>query len=129
MFVPVGVPHAFANPTRKPTKMFFQSSVPGGHEHYFDDLVALLRRSDGSPDPRDIAELRRRYDIEQLTPLRAGHPEPRAESTTQVDDSPAPGPTAGGEDAAAPGDDPAHGDDHDHPHGDGGDHDHSHEHH
>jgi uncharacterized RmlC-like cupin family protein len=72
MFVPAGIPHAFANPTGKPVKMFFQSSVPGGHEHYLDELMLLLRRSDGHPDPSDVSALRRRYDIEPLTPLAAG---------------------------------------------------------
>lgn len=72
MFVPEGVPHAFANSTKKPAKIFFQSSVPGGHENYFKELAEILRRSDGKPDRRDVAELRRRYDIEQLTPLAGG---------------------------------------------------------
>jgi uncharacterized RmlC-like cupin family protein len=77
MFVPENVPHAFANRTTKPTRIFFQSSVPGGHENYFDELAALLRRSDGKPDQKDVAELRRRYDIEQLTALRRDlHPQP-----------------------------------------------------
>ena len=71
MFVPENTPHAFANLTGQPVRMFFQSSVPGGHENYFDELMALLRRSDGQPDQRDIADLLRRYDIEQLTPLKA----------------------------------------------------------
>ena len=72
MFVPPGVPHAFANTSKKPCRMFFQSSVPGGHENYFKELAAILRRTDGAPDPKDIAELRGRYDIEQLTPLKGG---------------------------------------------------------
>jgi mannose-6-phosphate isomerase-like protein (cupin superfamily) len=72
MFVPERVPHAFSNTTRKPTKIFFQSSVPGGHENYFEELAALLRRSEGRPDPKEIADLRRRYDIEQLTPMKPG---------------------------------------------------------
>lgn len=72
MFVPENTPHAFGNQTDKPVKIFFQSSVPGGHENYFDELVLLLKRSDGKPDPKDVAELRSRYDIEQLTPLDAG---------------------------------------------------------
>lgn len=76
MFVPPGVPHAFANNTKKPCRMFFQSSVPGGHENYFKELAAILRRSDGKPDQKDITELRRRYDIEQLTPLKGGGPGP-----------------------------------------------------
>jgi hypothetical protein len=72
MFVPVNVPHAFANQTDKPVKIFFQFSVPGGHENYFDELFALLRRSDGKPAQKDVAELRARYDIEQLTPIGGG---------------------------------------------------------
>src|ERR1039457_5296049 len=47
MFVPQGVPHAFSNPTGKPVKVFFQSSVPGGHENYFDELMSLLQRTSG----------------------------------------------------------------------------------
>lgn len=72
MFVPPGVPHAFANNSKKPCRMFFQSSVPGGHENYFKELAAILRRGGGQPDPAVIAALRQRYDIEQLTPLSAG---------------------------------------------------------
>jgi uncharacterized RmlC-like cupin family protein len=72
MFVPESVPHAFSNRTKKPTRIFFQSSVPGGHENYFEELAALLRRSDGRPDPKEVDALRRRYDIEQLTPMKAG---------------------------------------------------------
>jgi oxalate decarboxylase/phosphoglucose isomerase-like protein (cupin superfamily) len=74
MFVPPGVPHGFGNPTDKPSRMFFQSSVPGGHEHYFEELAAILERSDGRPDQDEIEDLRRRYDIEQLTPLAGGGP-------------------------------------------------------
>ena len=76
MFVPEDTPHAFANTTGQPVKMFFQSSVPGGHENYFDELMTVLRRNDGRPDPDDIEQLRRRYGIEQLTPLSAGAPAP-----------------------------------------------------
>ena len=74
MWVPENTPHAFGNSTDKPVKMFFQSSVPGGHENYFEELMQLLRRSDGSPDPQEVAELRNRYDIEQLTPLATRRP-------------------------------------------------------
>jgi len=48
-------------------KVFFQSSVPGGHENYFDELMALLRRTSGRPEPHEVAGLRTRYDIEQIT--------------------------------------------------------------
>ena len=75
MFVPPGVPHAFANLTDTAVRMFFQSSVAGGHENYFDDLVQLLRRTGGRPDPGEAAELRSRYGIEQITPI-AGGPAP-----------------------------------------------------
>lgn len=72
MFVPPGVPHAFANLTDTAVRMFFQSSVAGGHENYFDDLVLLLRRTGGRPDPAEAAELRSRYGIEQITPIAGG---------------------------------------------------------
>ncbi len=74
MFVPPRVPHAFANLTDTTVKMFFQSSVPGGHENYFDDLVQLLQRTGGRPDPAEAAELRSRYGIEQITPISGGPP-------------------------------------------------------
>lgn len=49
MHVPARVPHAFANRSGAPVRMFFQSSVPGGHENYLRELAELLRGS-GPPD-------------------------------------------------------------------------------
>ena len=72
MWVPENTPHAFANRTDRPVRMFFQSSMPAGHEKYFEELGELLRDG-GAPDAATVAELRRRYDIEQLTPLSPGH--------------------------------------------------------
>jgi oxalate decarboxylase/phosphoglucose isomerase-like protein (cupin superfamily) len=72
MWVPPGIPHAFANRTDQPVRMFFQSSAPGGRENYFDELAAILRDTDGPPDPAVIASLRERYDIEQITGLADG---------------------------------------------------------
>ncbi|MFD7551890.1 cupin domain-containing protein [Streptomyces sp. NPDC059578] len=69
--VPPGCPHAFANPTDSPARMFFQSSPPPDHERYFNELLEILSAG-GAPDHTAIAELRARYDIEQLTPLRHG---------------------------------------------------------
>ncbi|GHE90914.1 cupin [Streptomyces longispororuber] len=69
--VPPGCPHAFANPTDTPARMFFQSSPPPDHERYFDELLELLAAG-GPPDEAAVAALRARYDIEQLTPLRHG---------------------------------------------------------
>ncbi|MGW1881409.1 cupin domain-containing protein [Streptomyces sp. NPDC001970] len=69
LVVPPGCPHAFANRSREPARMFFQASPPPDHERYFEELVEILAAG-GPPDHTAIAELRARYDIEQLTPLR-----------------------------------------------------------
>ncbi|GAA0671203.1 cupin domain-containing protein [Kitasatospora atroaurantiaca] len=69
ILVPPGCPHAFANPTGRPARMLFQASPPPDHERYFEELLDLLN-SGGDIDPAAVEELRRRYDIEQLTPLR-----------------------------------------------------------
>ncbi|SFS42074.1 cupin domain-containing protein [Saccharopolyspora flava] len=71
MFVPPGCPHAFANPGKTDAKMFFQSSPPTHHEHYFEELLEILD-APGPVDHAAIAELRIRSDIEQLTPLQFG---------------------------------------------------------
>lgn len=68
MFVPPGCPHAFANPARTPARVFFQSSPPSQHEQYFEELLTILQ-APGRIDQDAVAELRHRYDIEQLTPL------------------------------------------------------------
>ncbi|BBC97425.1 cupin domain-containing protein [Streptomyces griseofuscus] len=67
--VPPGCPHAFANPTDTPAKMFFQASPPPDHERYFEELLEILRDG-GPPDQEAIEALRLKYDIEQLTPLK-----------------------------------------------------------
>lgn len=69
MFVPPGCPHAFANLGRTSAKVFFQSSPPGRHERYFEELLEILEQP-GDVDRHAIERVRRRYDIEQLTPLR-----------------------------------------------------------
>jgi mannose-6-phosphate isomerase-like protein (cupin superfamily) len=69
ILVPAGCPHAFANPTGRPARMLFQAAPPPGHERYFEELLELLD-ADGGIDRHTVAELRRRYGIEQLTPLR-----------------------------------------------------------
>ena len=73
LFIPPGCPHAFSNPTDRPARVLFQAA-PSGHEDYLDELASLLRESRGRPDPEAVAELRRRYDIEQLTALRNAGP-------------------------------------------------------
>ncbi len=72
MFVPPGTPHAFGNATDEPAVMFFQSSAAAAHERYFAELAALLDATDGHPGEAAVADLRSRYDMEQLTGLRSG---------------------------------------------------------
>ncbi|WP_107069511.1 cupin domain-containing protein [Streptomyces durhamensis] len=69
ILVPPGCPHAFANPTGRPARMLFQAAPPPDHERYFEELLELLN-ADGGIDRHAVARLRRRYGIEQLTPLR-----------------------------------------------------------
>jgi quercetin dioxygenase-like cupin family protein len=69
VFIPPGVPHNIANVTDKPARVIMTVSPPG-HEHYFEELAELT--SLGSPpDPKAIGDLRRRYDTDQLSALRA----------------------------------------------------------
>jgi len=67
LFVPSGCPHAFANPGESPARILFLTS-PSGHEVYLRELAELLAVG-GPPDPRAIAELRARHDMEQITPV------------------------------------------------------------
>jgi hypothetical protein len=73
MFVPTGCPHAFRNPTDKPTHMLFQSYPPPDHEHYFEELCEIFSRGQ-TVDPDAVQQLRDRYDVNQITPLRYGPP-------------------------------------------------------
>jgi mannose-6-phosphate isomerase-like protein (cupin superfamily) len=69
MFVPPGCPHAFTNATDKPVRMLFQSYPAPDHERYFEELVDIF--SNGGPVDADaVQELRDRYDVRQITPLR-----------------------------------------------------------
>lgn len=68
--VPIGCPHAFANPTKQPARMLLQSSPPPDHERYFEELMEIFEA--GLPvDAVAVEELRRRYDVQQFTPMRA----------------------------------------------------------
>jgi mannose-6-phosphate isomerase-like protein (cupin superfamily) len=72
MFIPENCPHAFANVGDEPGRLFFQSSVPGGHENYFRELAELLAAHDGKPPEDESEALRRRWHIDQLTPIDGG---------------------------------------------------------
>ena len=69
VFVPPGVPHAFANRTEKPATLLLLMS-PSTHDRYFDELAQILT-GDG-PHGDEIAALRERYDTKQLSTLTAG---------------------------------------------------------
>jgi len=70
LFIPPGVPHNIGNASNKPARMLMTVSPPG-HEHYFEELTTLAARG-SPPDANAIAELRRRYDTEQLSALKTG---------------------------------------------------------
>jgi oxalate decarboxylase/phosphoglucose isomerase-like protein (cupin superfamily) len=70
MFVPARCPHAFANPGTTPAKMLFLFA-PAGHEDYLAEMGQLISRP-GPVDPAEIAALRARWDIEQITPVVPG---------------------------------------------------------
>jgi mannose-6-phosphate isomerase-like protein (cupin superfamily) len=72
MFVPANCPHAFRNPTGEPARMLFQCCPPPDHERYFEELCEIF--SNGQVvDSRAVQQLRDRYDVNQITPLRYGH--------------------------------------------------------
>ncbi len=66
--VPPGVAHGFGNPGTAPARLVLTVSPAGVHERYFEELAEILAQ-DGPPDAAAIADLRRRYDTEQLGPL------------------------------------------------------------
>lgn len=71
MFVPAGCPHAFRNPTGTPVRMLFQSYPAPDHERYFEE-IAEIWSSGRTVDSHAVQQLRDRYDISQITPLRYG---------------------------------------------------------
>ena len=68
VFIPPGVPHNIGNSSGKTARMIMTVSPPG-HENYFEELSELVTRG-GPPDAAAIAELRARYDTEQLSALK-----------------------------------------------------------
>ena len=69
LFIPPGVPHNIGNSSGSPARMLMTVSPPG-HEHYFEELAKLAAQ--GTPPPvAAIAELRKRYDTDQLSALQA----------------------------------------------------------
>ena len=69
VFVPPRVAHTFANRSAGAAR-FLLTTPPSGHDRYFEELAAILS-VEGAPNPQAIAELRRRYDTEQIETLVA----------------------------------------------------------
>ena len=69
VLVPPGVAHGFGTPDGGPGKILVLVSPAGVHDHYFEELAELLARP-GPPDLKAIAELRKRYDTEQVSPIK-----------------------------------------------------------
>jgi quercetin dioxygenase-like cupin family protein len=68
VFIPPGVPHNIGNATDNIARMIMTVSPPG-HEHYFEELAELTAKG-VRPDANVIAELRSRYDTDQLSALK-----------------------------------------------------------
>ncbi len=68
LFLPPGVPHNISNATDKIARVLMTVSPPG-HERYFEELAETMARG-GAADPAAIAELRARYDTDQLSALK-----------------------------------------------------------
>jgi quercetin dioxygenase-like cupin family protein len=68
--VPPSVAHGFGNPGTEPAVLALVISPADVHEAYFQELAEILSRP-GPPDAAVIADLRRRYDTVQVSPLSA----------------------------------------------------------
>jgi oxalate decarboxylase/phosphoglucose isomerase-like protein (cupin superfamily) len=68
VFIPPGVAHNIGNTSDKPARVIMTVSPPG-HEKYFEELAKVVA-CDSPPDAKVIAELRNRYDTDQLSALK-----------------------------------------------------------
>ena len=68
LFLPPGVPHNIGNASDKIARVLMTVSPPG-HERYFEELAETVARG-GAADPATIAELRARFDTDQLSALK-----------------------------------------------------------
>jgi quercetin dioxygenase-like cupin family protein len=66
LFIPPGTPHNITNVSEKAARVLMTVSPPG-HEHYFEELAKLAAQ--GSPNPAALADLRNRFDTDQLSTL------------------------------------------------------------
>lgn len=68
LFLPPGVPHNIGNTSDEIVRVLMTVSPPG-HERYFEELAETVARG-GAANPATIAELRARYDTDQLSALK-----------------------------------------------------------
>jgi mannose-6-phosphate isomerase-like protein (cupin superfamily) len=86
MFVPPGIPHAFRNAAQTPARMLFQCYPSPYHEDYFEEIAQIWASGTGV-DPKAVEQMRRRYDVSQLTPLRYTPPVLSSPSAAQPSQS------------------------------------------
>jgi uncharacterized RmlC-like cupin family protein len=67
VWLPRGIPHAFANTSDAPTTIV-SLVVPGGLSEMFREQDAYLLGVDGEPDPAVLAELNSRYGVQLVGP-------------------------------------------------------------
>jgi quercetin dioxygenase-like cupin family protein len=67
VFIPPGVAHNIGNTSDRLARVIMTVSPPG-HEKYFEELAKVVA-CDRAPDAEVIAELRNRYDTDQLSAL------------------------------------------------------------
>ncbi|MFD0319222.1 cupin domain-containing protein [Streptomyces flavalbus] len=70
MFVPSGTPHAFRNASDQPARMLFTCFPSPYHELYFEEIAEIWAAGGAAVDPKAVEQMRQRYDVHQLTPLR-----------------------------------------------------------
>ena len=76
MFVPSNTPHAFRNAGLEPARMLFTCFPSPDHERYFEEIAQIWSRGAAGVDPAAVEEMRSRYDVAQITPLRYQPPTP-----------------------------------------------------
>ncbi len=69
LFLPPGVPHNIANASSSEPARVLMTVSPPGHEHYFEELAKAVTTG-RPPDAKAIADLRSRYDTDQLSALK-----------------------------------------------------------
>jgi quercetin dioxygenase-like cupin family protein len=67
IWLPRGIPHAFANLSDQPTSIV-SLVVPGALSEMFREQDEHLRRTDGDPDPAVLAEISMRFGVRPVGP-------------------------------------------------------------